>query len=355
MLFQKYKDPVFMKADSDLESQLNTLKQVLPEYSEPVRQEIQKDIQLLEYGIAGEKRIEYELKNSHIPMYVLHDVYFEHNGLTAQIDYMVFTNKCVFIIECKNLYGKIDINNKGEFQRTVYSGGRYYKEGIYSPITQNERHLELIRSIKLRTRFRVFMNVLGDDYFLKQFIPVVVIANDKTVLNDRYAKKETKNKIIKSDQLISFIKETNRKSEAEYLTDKEMREAAESWLSKSFKNETDYLKKYRDMEAEMKEKIPAAQPEKKQPESDVQILCPRCGAPMLKRTAKKGNNAGKQFYGCTNYPKCRGIVNIKNQEPDLVTRFDIHQAPTLAVVKADGNTETYTNVSEIIRYIKPGN
>jgi hypothetical protein len=40
-------------------------------------------------------------------------------------------------------------------------------------------------------------------------------------------------------------------------------------------------------------------------------------------------------------------------EPDLVTRFDIHQAPTLTVVYADGNTETYTNVSEIIRYIMP--
>lgn len=33
--------------------------------------------------------------------------------------------------------------------------------------------------------------------------------------------------------------------------------------------------------------------------------CPRCGADLVLRTAKKGPNTGNQFYGCSNYPKCR--------------------------------------------------
>lgn len=33
--------------------------------------------------------------------------------------------------------------------------------------------------------------------------------------------------------------------------------------------------------------------------------CPKCGVPMLLRTASKGEHAGRQFYGCPNYPKCR--------------------------------------------------
>jgi len=33
--------------------------------------------------------------------------------------------------------------------------------------------------------------------------------------------------------------------------------------------------------------------------------CPRCGGTLVKRTAKKGSNAGKQFLGCSNFPKCR--------------------------------------------------
>ena len=39
-------------------------------------------------------------------------------------------------------------------------------------------------------------------------------------------------------------------------------------------------------------------------------LCPKCGSRMVVRTAQKGSNAGQQFYGCSNYPKCRGTVLI---------------------------------------------
>jgi len=33
----------------------------------------------------------------------------------------------------------------GGFIRNIESGGKKKKEGIYSPITQNQRHLELFR------------------------------------------------------------------------------------------------------------------------------------------------------------------------------------------------------------------
>ena len=35
--------------------------------------------------------------------------------------------------------------------------------------------------------------------------------------------------------------------------------------------------------------------------------CPKCGSAMLKRTAKKGQNAGSEFWGCSTYPTCRGV------------------------------------------------
>ena len=38
--------------------------------------------------------------------------------------------------------------------------------------------------------------------------------------------------------------------------------------------------------------------------------CPACGAVMVKRTAKKGANAGAQFWGCSGYPACRGTRSI---------------------------------------------
>lgn len=40
------------------------------------------------------------------------------------------------------------------------------------------------------------------------------------------------------------------------------------------------------------------------------IKCPKCGGTMSLRKATKGKNSGKQFYGCSNYPKCREIIEI---------------------------------------------
>jgi four helix bundle suffix protein len=38
--------------------------------------------------------------------------------------------------------------------------------------------------------------------------------------------------------------------------------------------------------------------------------CPACGKPMVLRTAKSGKNEGKQFWGCTGYPECKGTAKI---------------------------------------------
>ncbi len=38
--------------------------------------------------------------------------------------------------------------------------------------------------------------------------------------------------------------------------------------------------------------------------------CPICKSPMVLRTAKKGPSAGNQFYGCSRFPQCRGIVQV---------------------------------------------
>lgn len=38
--------------------------------------------------------------------------------------------------------------------------------------------------------------------------------------------------------------------------------------------------------------------------------CPKCNSGMVMRTARKGSNSGNKFWGCSMYPKCRGIVNI---------------------------------------------
>ena len=38
--------------------------------------------------------------------------------------------------------------------------------------------------------------------------------------------------------------------------------------------------------------------------------CPECSAPMVRREAKRGANTGHLFWGCSVFPKCRGMLSI---------------------------------------------
>jgi restriction system protein len=39
-------------------------------------------------------------------------------------------------------------------------------------------------------------------------------------------------------------------------------------------------------------------------------MCPKCGHPMVARTAKRGLHSGNQFYGCSQFPECKETFNI---------------------------------------------
>lgn len=44
-------------------------------------------------------------------------------------------------------------------------------------------------------------------------------------------------------------------------------------------------------------------------------LCPKCGKPMLRRMQKKGQQHGREFWGCSDYPNCNGIRPLHRPNP----------------------------------------
>lgn len=242
-IFDKMREPVFLKESSDAELQLKRLKEIEPKLNDEGKAKIKQDIKYLEYGIIGENNIAFELKNSHMPMYILHDIYLEDGELSAQIDYLVFTKKICFVIECKNLFGNIEITNTGDFIRTMEFGKTKKKEGIYSPITQNQRHLELMKKIKVGGNKNPIMKLLAEKSF-DNYKPIVVLSNPKTVLNAKFAKKEVRSSVIKADQLVSYIKEAYKESKASAFSEKEMLQQAQSYLMLHKDIEHDYTAKY---------------------------------------------------------------------------------------------------------------
>jgi hypothetical protein len=52
----------------------------------------------------------------------------------------------------------------------------------------------------------------------------------------------------------------------------------------------------------------AATPEAVSPAQRAGPACPQCGSAMVLRTARRGGKVGNQFWGCSQYPACKGIV-----------------------------------------------
>lgn len=255
-LNNKIKGPVFLKEDSQTENQLAQLRQLEPLLTKEGQDIIKQDIRYLEYGIIGEKNIAFELENSHMPMYVLHDVYLEDEALSAQIDYIVISKKICFVIESKNLYGNIEINKAGDFIRTMEFGGKKRKEGIYSPITQNQRHLDLLKRLRIGRHKNKLKRFMVDKFFEDGNKSIVVLANPKTIVNTKFAKKEDKDKVIRADQLVTYIKKAYKDSKELELSDAQLLKRAESYLALHKEVPKDYTNKYKQylIEADLKEK-----------------------------------------------------------------------------------------------------
>lgn len=249
-LFQKKIGTVFLKEESDAEEFVEKMKELSANASGDLKDEIEKQIKIANYGLQGEKSIAFELRNSGLDMYVLHDIYLEAGELSAQIDYLLVTRKHIYVLECKNLIGNIEVDNEGNFIRSYELAGKRIREGIYSPITQNQRHLQVIKELGMQRRKNIFSKIRFDKNFEESYKSLIVLANSKTCLNAKYAKKEIKTQIVRVDQLINRLKEMDRVSREAKLSDEAMWQIAESFLNVSIKNHSDYAKKYEELKSD---------------------------------------------------------------------------------------------------------
>lgn len=252
-LFDRFRETIFVKSDSELEKKIEVLKKLKEKY--PNNKDIEHDLYIAELGLAGEKEIAYELKNANIGMFVLHDVNIEIQDYKAQIDYVVITPGYTYFIECKNLIGNIKVNENGDFIREYEYKGQKVRKGIYSPIRQVERQKEVYKKIWAENRGKIVASVLenGFDNYLKT---LVVMAKQENILNTKYAPKDIKNKVIRSDSLIRYIKADLEKIDI-LASKKDMEKTAEWYMHINVPVNKNYEEDYKLEEGEvgLKEKL----------------------------------------------------------------------------------------------------
>lgn len=236
------KEPTFIRDECDVRAQIGKMEALKETASPEIAKQIEQDIKMLSYGINGEDMVAYELKHSYMPILILRDLYLEYKGLTAQIDYVVIDTKFMLIIECKKMTGDIEVTNTGDFIRLFKnSNGKIYKkEGIYSPIVQNERHLELIKHILCEDIANI------TEKKCKELLhSIIVFANPKTIVNMKYAKADIKNATIRCDQLITHMKKLHDSNKDGYwFAEDGMYHVAEVLMAHHKENVVDYTQKY---------------------------------------------------------------------------------------------------------------
>ncbi|WP_300765721.1 topoisomerase DNA-binding C4 zinc finger domain-containing protein, partial [uncultured Bifidobacterium sp.] len=273
-------------------------------------------------------------------------------GLAAQIDVLVVARKLVYVIECKNLYGDIEITEEGDFVRLLSRGHYRRREGIYSPITQNQRHLELIKALRGSAKGTI-ARALFERFFDDTYRSVVVLANPRTVLNATAAPRDVRDQVIRADRLKEYITDVEKRAERAAMNDKEMEE-----LARFFKDANDRASETAEAGSRPAEQAEAAtssmleskvvatvgvtdvketsqsagnndanvhESDETADASDQSAVsgraqdgassrpsCPRCGSEMVLRTARRGEKAETRFYGCSRFPHCRGILPVES-------------------------------------------
>ena len=255
---------------------------------------------------------------------ILRNLYLPtEEGGTSEIDLIYITQKGILVIESKNYSGWIFGRQYDQYW--TQSLPNHSKNRFYNPIRQNYNHIKWLQQ------------------YLELDIPLFsfIVFSERCTLKN-ISLKDDSVFVMKRNDLRSYIKKV-WKDHPDALTPEQITQISEKLFPLTqvdAAQKAAYIKKKKkkfDLEAVVSEPLPTepappepapeppaeqsvvpdvpSVPEPPEP-SDSETeekVCPRCGAKLTLRTAKRGNNAGNQFYGCSAFPKCRYIMNITNQ------------------------------------------
>jgi restriction system protein len=187
---------------------------------------------------------------------------------TTQIDHIIVSRHGVFVIETKNMKGWIF---GGEHQKNWTQKIYRHTTSFQNPLNQNYKHMLTLQSALGLEPQKLFSVVvfIGDSEF-------------KTPMPEN---------VVYAGGYIRFIKSKRQP----ILSDREVKEICHKIqsgrLKPSIKTHLDHVNH-----------VKTIVEQKQYPNKST---CPKCGKPMVLRTARSGNNQGSQFLGCSGYPKCR--------------------------------------------------
>ena len=209
-------------------------------------------------GKRGENRVKWVIGETiENEQYVINDLIVSNNGNTTQIDHIVINPRGVFVIETKNYSGEIyGSENQREWTQVLAYGN--VKNKLYNPLKQNATHV----------------------YNVKKIVGNLPIHSLVVFVQKNTYHIEAKNVIP-----LSELKRTLC-SGVSVLTVKQMETAYQLLLaSKTEISTKEHVENIRTQQWNVEHGI-----------------CPRCGGKLVLRNGKYG-----EFWGCSNYPRCKFV------------------------------------------------
>ncbi|MBN8279150.1 MAG: NERD domain-containing protein [Gammaproteobacteria bacterium] len=200
----------------------------------------------------------------------VHDVTLPTPDGTTQIDLIIVSRFGVFVVETKMLSGWIfgDAYQKQWTQVLFRTKTRFQ-----NPIHQNFKHVKALEALLL--------------------LPPETIHSVVVFTGSGEFKTPMPANVLRSGSLQTYIKSFTQVVLSEDQVQNALLQIQTQRLPVSWETQRQHIRHLRsraDPTAERK--------------------CPKCGSPMVIRTARRGVGAGKQFWGCSAYPKCRMIQDI---------------------------------------------
>ncbi len=210
-------------------------------------------------GEIGEKRVAKILGDSiDGEKQVFNDYKFLSAGKSVQVDHIYINKNGIFVIETKNYSGAIFGTEEQQEWTQVLACGNV-KNKFYNPIKQNKSHIYKLSKFLPKDIDIISVVVFIDADIENVDSDIVCTLNDlKNIL-------ETESKKQLSSTKINYIANILRRYQNNNITEEE------------------HINNIHKMQEDIENNI-----------------CPRCGSKLVIRDGGYG-----EFYGCSNYPKCK--------------------------------------------------
>ncbi|MGE4391762.1 MAG: NERD domain-containing protein [Aeromonas sp.] len=210
---------------------------------------------------------------------------------STQIDHVIVSRFGLFVIETKNMKGWIFGNpTQKRWTQQIYRRRHHFQ----NPLHQNHLHMMTLKSL------------LGlSDNQLHSIIFFIGDCTFKTPMPDN----------VMNRGLIRYVKGITTPVLAESEVARVVDTIQQGRLAANWQTHRQHVAQLKARHGETPTKpAPASVPSAHHPAPPTAIypanlqspMCPRCGNPMVLRTAGRGDNKGKPFWGCHEFPTFRG-------------------------------------------------